>query len=582
MASRGLLFHVARHRDTGKVLVNALVHLYQRGTVTPVTGLHDDDEAGNPVTSPMATDGRGRVIVYADVPQSVTLRITDNGGQAHYPDDPNTFVPFAEFSQDAEIFPSPRDIPTMVNVKAYGATGDGTTDDAAAIQAAIAAAAAASGTSKADVFFPPGTYLVASSLLLPSGTDTTRQRKMRLVGYGATLKTTAAIPILSRALPADSTEANRWIQWRFIIEGLRFEGNSTAGQKGIFLPATYGTVIRDCAFVTLDYGVHIIFGLKSILDNCMDRECVSYGYYLTSAIDGGAQWTGALVTNNCNHSEFRSCRSYGKAGMTAQFFIKESNGVVLDQCIAEGENPVNAVHFDKGAHTSIRYFEVRNLHSENTPTNAVVKAVAAGRVVISGGRHNTNVVMVDASGSDAAAMFVVRDLAFIPSGATFKHGAGELYQWIFDGVGAHQQADLSSSTFWSGGTVPATYQVFRSSLASEVGGSGKTAMIQSPHINLRGAIHLPYKSVSATSTLGDGDYMVAVDASGGARTINLPTAVNRVGRVYVIKKIDSSVNAVTIDPNGAQTVDGAATLALALQWDRATVMSDGANWLRLD
>lgn len=48
---------------------------------------------------------------------------------------------------------------SAVNVKSYGATGDGTTDDTAAIAAAITAAGA-DGT----VFFPKGTYRVTSTL----------------------------------------------------------------------------------------------------------------------------------------------------------------------------------------------------------------------------------------------------------------------------------------------------------------------------------------------------------------------------------------------------------------------------------
>jgi hypothetical protein len=45
----------------------------------------------------------------------------------------------------------------VLSVKDYGATGNGTTDDTAAIQAAVNAAA----TFGATVFFPPGTYIVA-------------------------------------------------------------------------------------------------------------------------------------------------------------------------------------------------------------------------------------------------------------------------------------------------------------------------------------------------------------------------------------------------------------------------------------
>jgi hypothetical protein len=47
----------------------------------------------------------------------------------------------------------------------YGAKGDGTTDDAAAIQACIAAAAAADK----EVYFPAGTYRIGSTIELPTG-----------------------------------------------------------------------------------------------------------------------------------------------------------------------------------------------------------------------------------------------------------------------------------------------------------------------------------------------------------------------------------------------------------------------------
>jgi hypothetical protein len=53
----------------------------------------------------------------------------------------------------------------VYNVKAYGAVGDGSTDDTAAIQAAIAALPAVSGGyGGGNIYFPRGTYVISSTL----------------------------------------------------------------------------------------------------------------------------------------------------------------------------------------------------------------------------------------------------------------------------------------------------------------------------------------------------------------------------------------------------------------------------------
>jgi hypothetical protein len=54
----------------------------------------------------------------------------------------------------------------VINVKAYGATGNGFTDDTVAINKAIAAIS----SSKTILYFPAGTYIVSSTLTLDFGT----------------------------------------------------------------------------------------------------------------------------------------------------------------------------------------------------------------------------------------------------------------------------------------------------------------------------------------------------------------------------------------------------------------------------
>jgi hypothetical protein len=88
------------------------------------------------------------------------------------------------------------------------------------------------------------------------------------------------------------------------------------------------------------------------------------------------------------------------------------------------------------------------------------------------------------------------------------------------------------------------------------------------------------KSAAYTATAADN--IIVCNAATAAFTITLPTAVGALGRTYTIKKTDSSANAVTVDPNGSQTIDGQLTVTLARQWQYVQVVSDGANWQLTD
>lgn len=84
---------------------------------------------------------------------------------------------------------------------------------------------------------------------------------------------------------------------------------------------------------------------------------------------------------------------------------------------------------------------------------------------------------------------------------------------------------------------------------------------------------------TTTYTSSNSDDFIPVDASGGSFTVNLFTAVGNSGKVLRIKRIDQTLaNAVTIDANGTQTIDGALTVALATQYEEYELTSDGANW----
>ena len=72
-------------------------------------------------------------------------------------------------------------------------------------------------------------------------------------------------------------------------------------------------------------------------------------------------------------------------------------------------------------------------------------------------------------------------------------------------------------------------------------------------------------------------FYVRGDATAGAITITLPPAVDCGGRRIFIKKIDASANAVTISRSGSDTIEGANTMALAAQWNKQELISNGNN-----
>lgn len=67
-----------------------------------------------------------------------------------------------------------------------------------------------------------------------------------------------------------------------------------------------------------------------------------------------------------------------------------------------------------------------------------------------------------------------------------------------------------------------------------------------------------------------------VDASGGAIVLNFPTAVGNAAW-YIVKKIDSSLNTVTLTPNGVETIDGAVNKVIKFQNTSVDVYSDNSN-----
>jgi len=67
-----------------------------------------------------------------------------------------------------------------------------------------------------------------------------------------------------------------------------------------------------------------------------------------------------------------------------------------------------------------------------------------------------------------------------------------------------------------------------------------------------------------------------INCTAGTFSVNLPSAVGIQGRVYIL--VNSGTGVITLDPNGAETINGNTTITLT-QYVSRTVQSDGTNWI---
>jgi len=86
-------------------------------------------------------------------------------------------------------------------------------------------------------------------------------------------------------------------------------------------------------------------------------------------------------------------------------------------------------------------------------------------------------------------------------------------------------------------------------------------------------------------TASDTDGLIQIDCSGGSRTVALPAAVtlwdsvNSVSNIIIVKRSDThATNTCVINPDGAETIDGAASITLSgTNLPFVWIYTDGTN-----
>lgn len=90
-------------------------------------------------------------------------------------------------------------------------------------------------------------------------------------------------------------------------------------------------------------------------------------------------------------------------------------------------------------------------------------------------------------------------------------------------------------------------------------------------------LKLPVRAVTGTDTVTVEDGVITADATSGAFTITLPSASSCAGRKFLFKNLASTSNAVTIARAGSDTIDGATSITMTIQYESIELISLGGT-----
>lgn len=179
-------------------------------------------------------------------------------------------------------------------------------------------------------------------------------------------------------------------------------------------------------------------------------------------------------------------------------------------------------------------------------------------------------------------------------GVSVSSGTANFTYFSVDSVTQISQTSTASGSITLFNAAPTVASVkgiiygFRSQLAASPAGGGTAWNIYADGTapnKFGGACMFPIVTKTANYTATTSDHTIRCDAASGAFTVTLPTAASfynstttTTGGILVIKKIDSTINAITIDGNGTELIDEQLTILITSQFSSVMLQSNGTSW----
>lgn len=315
------------------------------------------------------------------------------GLQREYDEDTGTFLRVVDSQKDVFVTDASSALGVYTLVTAFGATGDGTTNDAAAIQDAIDYVSADGG---GTVAFPPGTYGIGTTVTIPS--------RVRLLGAGAgisTLKALSSLAITSAMVQNSTgdTGAGVRVDTGITLEQLTFDGSGRTypAYDQNTNPATYGglsqansrgnlvkvysainTKVLACEFKGhASLVLNMAGGLNELVQGCTFSgngkvDDISPCMYVNYSFPNGTPSVGMRVVGN----SFYNCNRGGVRFVVGTGAITGNTFDTLREY---------AIHVESGSDVTISGNTIRTVTVSDIVANGVeIENSAAGRVIVDG------------------------------------------------------------------------------------------------------------------------------------------------------------------------------------------------------
>jgi hypothetical protein len=239
--------------SNGNPLAGGKLYTYAAGTTTPLA-TYTDYGGGTPNTNPVILDSRGEASVWLGTAlykmalysaTNVLIWTVDNiGGFATLAQlaasGGSALVGYLPAGTGAVATTVQSKLRESVSVKDFGAVGNGTTNDTAAIVLAIAACQAASQTS---LFFPTGIYRIESTITLGSGTQ-----GIAFLGETATQQQGSVRPPVTLRWHGGAAAMFDVQSTYYSFYNIAFENYTTATDVFLLTTAMH-MVLENCSFV---------------------------------------------------------------------------------------------------------------------------------------------------------------------------------------------------------------------------------------------------------------------------------------------------------------------------------------------